>query len=84
MDEPTIEVELEAVKGLSQPEPEPEQGSENLNIVASIAQDQESALPLPSSDSVSGSAAELKDNPNIPDLQDDIPTRQAFISSKLI
>lgn len=73
-DEPTVEVKLEAAKGLSQPEPEPEQGSENQNIEASITQDQESALLLPSSDSVSGSAAEFKDNTNIPDLQDNTPT----------
>ncbi|KAM7378945.1 hypothetical protein PAMP_004533 [Pampus punctatissimus] len=74
VDEPTIEVELEEAKRLSQHDPEPEQGSENLNIEASITQDQESALLLPSSDLVSDFAAEFKDNPNIPDLQDNTPT----------
>ena len=82
MDETTVQVQLEAAKGLSQPEPEPEQGSENLIIDASINQDQESALLLPSSNPDPVSAVEFEDKsaPYIPDPQDHIPTRQAIIS----
>ncbi|XP_053185362.1 SUN domain-containing ossification factor-like [Scomber japonicus] len=76
VDETTVQVQLEAAKGLSQPEPEPEQGSENLIIDASINQDQESALLLPSSNPDPVSAVEFEDKsaPYIPDPQDHIPT----------
>ncbi|XP_044076841.1 SUN domain-containing ossification factor-like isoform X2 [Siniperca chuatsi] len=73
VEEPAVEVELEADKGISQPEPEPEQSSENQHPDTSITQDQDSASLLPSSDHVDGFAAELKDNPNILNLQDNLP-----------
>lgn len=83
VEEPTVEVELEADKGISQSEPEPEQSSENQHPETSITQDQDSASPLPSSDPPSGSAAELKDNPNIHNVQDNIQNRQDIITSML-
>lgn len=84
MEEPTAEEELEADKEISQPEPEPEQSSENQLPETPIAQDQDSPSLVPSSDAVSGFAAELKDNPNILNLQDNIPNRQDIITSRLI
>lgn len=82
-EEPAVEVELEADKGFSQPEPEPEQISENQHPKASISQNQDSASLPSSSEPLSGYAAELKDNPNILNLQDDIPNRQDIITSRL-
>lgn len=83
MEEPAVEVELEADKGFSQPEPEPEQISENQHPKASISQNQDSASLQSSSEPLPGYAAELKDNPNILNLQDDIPNRQDIITSRL-
>ncbi|XP_070701935.1 SUN domain-containing ossification factor-like [Pempheris klunzingeri] len=73
VEESTVEEELEADKVISQPEPEPEQSSANHHPETPIAQDQDSASLLPSTDPVSGFAAELKDNPIIPNFQDNIP-----------
>ncbi|XP_036939910.1 SUN domain-containing ossification factor-like isoform X1 [Acanthopagrus latus] len=72
-EEPAVELELEAHKGLSQPEPEPEQISENQHPETSITQDQDSAPLLPSPDPLSGPASGLSDNPDILDIQDNIP-----------
>ncbi|KAG8013955.1 Dynamin-3, partial [Nibea albiflora] len=57
-------VELEADKGLPQPEPESEQSSETHHPETSVNQDQDSASPLPSLEPLSDNAAELKDIPN--------------------
>lgn len=84
MEEPIIEEEMEADKGISQPEPETEHSSENQNPETSITQDQDSASLLPSSDPVSDFAAELEDNTNILNLQDNIKDRQDIITSRLI
>lgn len=81
-EEPAVEVELEAHKGLSQPEPEPEQISENQHSETSITQDQDSAPLLPSPDPLSVPAAGLRDNPAILDIQDNIPNRQDIITSR--
>ncbi|XP_074506657.1 SUN domain-containing ossification factor isoform X1 [Sebastes fasciatus] len=71
VEEPAVEEELEADKGIPQPEPEPEQSSENQHPETSITPDQDSLLP--SSDTVSEFAAELEDNSNILNLEDNIP-----------
>ncbi|XP_018532874.1 SUN domain-containing ossification factor isoform X2 [Lates calcarifer] len=68
VEEPTIETEVEVDKEISQSEPEPEPSSENQRHETSVIQDQDSAA-LP----ISGYAAELKDNPSILNLQDNIP-----------
>lgn len=81
-EEPAVELELEAHKGLSQPEPEPEQISENQHPETSITQDQDSAPLLPSPDPLSGPASGLSDNPDILDIQDNIPNRQDIITSR--
>ncbi|XP_070830668.1 SUN domain-containing ossification factor-like [Chaetodon trifascialis] len=73
VEEPAVEVELEADKGISQPEPEPEQSSECQHPATDITEDQDSASQLPSPDPLTDSAAELKDTPNIPNIQDNIP-----------
>nr|XP_020474000.1 SUN domain-containing ossification factor-like isoform X2 [Monopterus albus] len=72
VEESTVKVELEVDKRISQPEPEPEPSSENPHHETSITQDQDSASLLPSPDHVSGLAAELKDDPSILSLQDNI------------
>nr|XP_046265404.1 SUN domain-containing ossification factor-like isoform X3 [Scatophagus argus] len=68
--EPTAE--LEADKGISQTEPEPEQNSENQHPKSSITQEQDSASPHSSPDPLSDTSVDLKDNPSILNLQDDI------------
>lgn len=73
VEELAVEEELEADKGISQPEPEPEQSSENQHPDAPIPLDQDSASLLPSSTPVSDFAAELEDNSNILNLQYNIP-----------
>ncbi|XP_035526583.1 SUN domain-containing ossification factor-like isoform X1 [Morone saxatilis] len=73
VEEPAVEVELEAHKGISQSEPEPEHSSENQHPETFTTQYQDSASLLPSPDPVSGFAAELKDNPNILNNQEHIP-----------
>lgn len=77
MEEPAVE--LEADKGLSHPEPEPEQSSENHHPETSVHQDRDSVSPLPSLEPLSDNAAELKDIPNILNIQDNIPNRQDII-----
>lgn len=73
VEEATVEVELEADKGISQPEPESEQSAEKQHPETSTTQNQVSASLLPSSDPVTGFAAELKDNHNNLYLQENIP-----------
>ncbi|XP_031710976.1 SUN domain-containing ossification factor isoform X1 [Anarrhichthys ocellatus] len=75
VEEPAVEEQLEADKGILQPEPEPEQSSENQHPETSITLDQDSASLLPSSRPVSEFAAELEDNSNTHNLQDNIPDR---------
>lgn len=80
MEEATVEVELEADKRISQPEPESEQSAEKQHPETSTTQNQVSASLLPSSDPVTGFAAELKDNHNNLYLQENIPNRQDDIN----
>ncbi|XP_047446333.1 SUN domain-containing ossification factor-like isoform X2 [Mugil cephalus] len=69
-EEPTVEAELEADKGIS----EAAESSEYQHPEASFAQDQDSASRLPSPDSVSDfSAPENKDDPSIFNIQDNTP-----------
>ena len=82
MEESSVQLALEAEKGISQPEPEPEQSSENQHPETSITQDQDSSSLLPSPDPPSGSAAELQDNSNALNLQGSIPNRQDIITSR--
>ncbi|XP_073347557.1 SUN domain-containing ossification factor-like isoform X2 [Pagrus major] len=82
-EEPAVEVELEADKGLSQPEPEPEQNSENQHPETSITEDQDPAPLLPSPDPVSGPAAGLRNNPDILDIQDNIPNSASDDASEV-
>lgn len=83
-EEPTVEEELEADKGISQPEPEPEQNSEYQQPETSVTQDQDSVPLLPLSDPVPEFAAELEDHSNALNLQDNIPDRQDISTSSLI
>lgn len=78
MEEPAAEAD----KGISQPEPEPEQISENHHPQASVTQNQDSASLLSTPEPLSDYAAELKDDPNILDLQDNVPDRQDIITSR--
>ncbi|XP_040000081.1 SUN domain-containing ossification factor-like isoform X2 [Xiphias gladius] len=73
VEEPTIEAEVEADNKISQSEPDPEPKSDYQHHETSVIQDQDSADLLPSSDPISGFAAEFKDNPSIPNLQNNIP-----------
>ncbi|XP_071347815.1 SUN domain-containing ossification factor-like isoform X2 [Trachinotus anak] len=73
VEESTVELGVEADKKISQSEHEPEPSSENQHHETHDIQDQDSAAPLPSSDPVTGFAAELKGNPSILNLQDNIP-----------
>nr|XP_012779005.2 SUN domain-containing ossification factor isoform X2 [Maylandia zebra] len=68
-DESAAEVELEADKGISQPE----HSSESQHIEISVTQDQEHASPPPSPDSVAAFSAETNDSPSKVNLQDSIP-----------
>lgn len=65
--------ESEVDKRVSQPEQEPEQNCESQNSETPITQDQKAASLLPSSDPLTDSAAELKENPDILNIQDNIP-----------
>ncbi|XP_054481085.1 SUN domain-containing ossification factor-like isoform X2 [Anoplopoma fimbria] len=84
VEQPDVEEELEADKGILQPEPEPEQISENQHPEASITLDQDSASLLPSSHPVSEFAAELEDNSNTHNLQEikkNIPDRVSDVEA---
>ncbi|XP_026169677.1 SUN domain-containing ossification factor isoform X2 [Mastacembelus armatus] len=70
VEEPIVDGELEAEKRTSQPEPEPVPSSETQQDETSLTQDQDLGSPLSSSDLVSGSAAEPKDDPSIVSLED--------------
>lgn len=72
VEEPTVQVKLDPVRGHLQHEQEPEHISESQHPDASITQNQDSASL--SSDPLSGSAAELEDN---------IANRQDIITSVL-
>ncbi|XP_040911198.1 SUN domain-containing ossification factor-like isoform X2 [Toxotes jaculatrix] len=74
VEEPSVETEAEADMEISQSEPEPEPSLENPPHETSVIEEQNSAALLPSSDPVSGFAAEVKDSPSIPSLRDNIPT----------
>ncbi|XP_008292104.1 SUN domain-containing ossification factor isoform X2 [Stegastes partitus] len=67
-EEAAVEVELEADKGVSQPEQIVEHSE------TSVTQDQDSAPLLPSADSVSDLSVVNKEDPSIPNPQDNIPT----------
>ncbi|XP_030608044.1 SUN domain-containing ossification factor isoform X3 [Archocentrus centrarchus] len=68
-EEPAVEVELEADKGIS----DPEHSSESQHTEISVTRDQEHASPLPSPDSATGFSAETNDSPNTVNLEDGIP-----------
>lgn len=74
-DESAAEVELEADKGISQPE----HSSESQHIEISVTQDQEHASPPPSPDSVAAFSAETNDSPSKVNLQDSIPKGQVTV-----
>lgn len=74
--ESTAEAEEEADQEMLQSQPKPELSSENQHHETFVIQEQDSAALLPSPDPVSAVAAELKDNPNILNIQDSsIPNR---------
>lgn len=79
MDEPALNLGSEEHGGVSQPDPQSEEGSESPNVDVSIVQDQDSAPLTASSDPISGFSAEVNDGPSIPNVQDSITERQAFI-----
>lgn len=68
-DESAAEVELEADKGISQPE----HSSESQHIEISVTQDQEHGSPLPSPDSVAAFSAETNDSPNKDSIPKGVP-----------
>lgn len=77
-EEPAVEVELEADKGIS----DPEHSSESQHSEISVTQDQEHASPLPAPDSATGFSAETNDSPDTVDLEDNILKEQVtFIKS---
>lgn len=68
-DESAAEVELEADKGISQPE----HSSESQHIEISVTQDQEHGSPPPSPDSVAAFSAETNDSPNKDSIPKGVP-----------
>lgn len=82
MVESTVEVEIEADKEISLPEAEPEPSPDHGHREMFITENQASDSLLPSSDPVSGFAAEPKDNPSL-DCQDSVLKRQAVIATNL-
>uniref|UniRef100_UPI0037E70BF1 SUN domain-containing ossification factor-like isoform X2 n=1 Tax=Semicossyphus pulcher TaxID=241346 RepID=UPI0037E70BF1 len=81
--EPAVEEGSEVDKGLLQPETEPEPSTENHPPETSVTQEQDSAPLLPATDPVSGSTAELKEDPSAPNPQEDIPNSVSYDASDL-